>query len=79
MRNDQKKYPAYTDTDTMIFGKHRGEPLSDIPASYFRWLWTEGGIKDYLGSKSNSNNTRLANYIWNSQDALAQELGDTFI
>ena len=31
----------------MPFGKHKGEPLTDIPRSYLEWiLEQEGGIMD---------------------------------
>lgn len=34
-----------TDTSLMTFGKHKGQPLRDIPDGYLRWLW-ENGKKD---------------------------------
>lgn len=34
-----------TDSDPMPFGKHKGLPMSDVPARYFHWLWTEGGME----------------------------------
>ncbi len=30
--------------DTMPWGKHRGVPLADIPASYVKWLLKEGAL-----------------------------------
>lgn len=30
----------------MPFGKHKGEPVSDIPRSYFRWLLEQDFIYD---------------------------------
>jgi len=31
----------------MPFGKHKGQPMQDAPASYLHWLWTKpGGLKD---------------------------------
>lgn len=90
MIKQNKREPALTDTDRMPFGKYKGEPLSDVPASYLSWLWNQDGF-----GKAHSRNLseedqkkypiwifekiKLANYIWNSQDAIAQEIGDTFI
>lgn len=84
MRIENERYPAFNDDDTMSFGKHKGEYLMDVPASYFKWLWLE---MDYnLASRDYSNSTamvadkvRLANYIWNSKEALEEELKDSFI
>lgn len=39
------------DTDPMPWGKYGPKPkgqgllMQDVPASYFHWLWTEGGKK----------------------------------
>jgi hypothetical protein len=89
MRNQDKRQPVYGDTDAMPFGKHKGEPMQDVPARYLRWLWTEGEIKDYSKTIPEHDidkqrlwileKVKLANYIWNSREALEQELGDTFI
>jgi hypothetical protein len=35
-----------TDQDPMPFGKHKGKPMSDVPAQYLWWLWTEGAKKN---------------------------------
>lgn len=82
MFTQQKRSPAFTDTDKMIFGKYKGEPLADLPASYLAWLKdtlegdgydkakaekiTQGFILDKL---------RLYNYIFNSWEAIQMELG----
>ena len=89
MRVENKKSPAYTDLDVMPFGKHKNELLQDVPAHYFRWLWTDGDIKTYCKDVPKHDvdkqrlwileKIKLANYIWNSQSALQQELNDTFI
>lgn len=60
------KEPSYTDTDKMPFGEHRGKPLSDVPAKYMHWLWTQRPISDI----------RLQNYIENNLDALKMEHPD---
>jgi uncharacterized protein (DUF3820 family) len=42
------------DTDPMPFGKHKGEPMQDVPASYLHWLWQEiqhdktSNVGDYI-------------------------------
>lgn len=38
------------DDSPMPFGKYRGEPMSDVPASYFHWLWAEKGMKSDVQS-----------------------------
>jgi len=30
------------DSDSMPFGKYKGESMDSIPASYLHWLWTNG-------------------------------------
>jgi hypothetical protein len=60
--------PILTDDSPMPFGKHKGELLVDIPADYFHWLWTEGGM-----SKQDS---PIANYIRASLPALRLERQD---
>lgn len=57
-----------TDTDSMPFGKHKGEPMQDVPARYFHWLWTEAGLSD--------ENNPVANYIRNNLTSLEQEYPD---
>jgi hypothetical protein len=86
MRTEDKKYPALEDTDLMTFGKHKGEPLSDVPAYYIRWLWQETDLKNYVGKPIPdfklvtagmiAEKIKLANYVWNSKEAIEQELGD---
>jgi uncharacterized protein (DUF3820 family) len=61
-----KREPSYTDTNKMPFGKHRGELLSEVPASYFHWLWGQRPISD----------KKLENYIHNNINALKQEHPD---
>ncbi len=55
-----------TDLSLMPFGKHKGEPLQDVPASYFHWLWTEA---DYNIKVSDP----LHHYIKKNLSALKQE------
>ncbi len=37
------------DNDEMPFGKHKGTPMRDVPASYLHWLWTNE--KDPMSKK----------------------------
>lgn len=56
------------DTDKMPFGKHKGVPMQDVPASYFHWLWTNG--------KSEDKSCSVAAYIRANLNALKQEHRD---
>lgn len=40
------------DTSPMPFGKYKGMPMSDVPASYLHWFWVNGGDQDYRSSVS---------------------------
>ena len=84
MTKQDKRHPAYEDNDPMPFGKHEGEPLADVPARYLVWLW-QNGLQDEYGRRNvydedlpawMQQKALLANYIWNSKQALAQETGD---
>lgn len=57
-----------TDLSPMPFGKHKGEKMQDVPASYFHWLWTNG--------KSSDENCPVADYIRRSLSALKLEHKD---
>ena len=35
-----------SDMDPMPFGKYKGKPMQDVPASYLHWLWTNGKQAD---------------------------------
>ena len=43
---------ALTDESIMPFGKHKGEKMANVPASYLLWLYEEnkcaGDIKEYI-------------------------------
>jgi len=56
------------DLDPMPFGKHKGESMQDVPASYLHWLWTNG-LKD---EKRNP----AADYIRRNLSALKEEYPD---
>lgn len=77
-----KYEPALDDTSLMPFGKYKGEPMSDISASYLAWLWdnfNDFGLKCYVGNGTIGSNRMLANYIWNSRNDINEELGRTVI
>ncbi len=59
--------PAYVDTDLMPFGKYKDKCLRDVPESYLCWLW-HNGVREKRGTDM------LANYIWNSRNAINQEI-----
>lgn len=56
------------DTDPMPFGKHRGEPMQDVPANYLHYLWTNGKRED--------RRCPVADYIRRNISALQQEHKD---
>jgi len=63
------------DTDIMPWGKYGPPPkginarMENIPASYFHWLWTEGG-------KKFDKQCPVADYIRRNLKALEQEYPD---
>ncbi len=65
-RGKAKREPALTDTDVMPFGKYRDKPMQDVPASYLWWLYEQG--------LENISDQKVANYIWNSLDAIKMEM-----
>ncbi len=71
MRTEDKRKPTLIDTDRMPWGKWKGERMQDIPPAYLRWLYYN--IKQEGITR---NNELVYNYIWNSKDALAEELGE---
>lgn len=84
MRTQDKKQPAFNDLDPMPFGKHKGEPMQDVPARYLSWLWNQDDFKkQYCKNLSEEDQKKypvwiiekikLANYIWNSRDSLNAE------
>jgi uncharacterized protein (DUF3820 family) len=61
------EYKPLTDLDLMPWGKHKGTPLQDVPASYFHWLWVNG---------KNAEKSPMAQYIRENLNALKQEYPD---
>lgn len=60
---------ALKDTDPMPFGKHKGEPMQDVPARYLHWLWTNGKEDEWEICP-------VGKYIHDNLDALKQEHPD---
>jgi uncharacterized protein (DUF3820 family) len=56
------------DLSPMPFGKHKGVPMQDVPASYLFWLWSNGKEHDKL--------CPVAEYIRSNLDALEMEYPD---
>jgi len=56
------------DTDPMPFGKHAGQPMQDVPASYLHFLWHNGLKNDRMSP--------VADYIRRNLHALKQEYPD---
>ncbi len=56
------------DLSPMPFGKHKGKPLQDVPASYLLWLW-DNGVKNEPWKP-------LHKYIKVSWDALLKDCPD---
>jgi uncharacterized protein (DUF3820 family) len=52
----------------MPWGKHKGQPMQDISASYLHWLWQEGKKNDKL--------CPVADYIRRNLSALKKEHPD---
>lgn len=56
------------DLDPIPFGRYKGTPMQDVPASYLFWLWTNG-LKDDRSSP-------VADYIRRNLTALKKEYPD---
>jgi len=82
-----KYYPAMEDIATIWFGKHNGESLQDVPASYLAWLYndSEPPLREYVGKEVKSGQftlnkkVMLANYIYNARNGINHELGSNVI
>ena len=60
------------DTDAMPFGKYKGIPMQDVPASYLHWLWTNE--RDPMKAKVATD--PAAAYIQKNMQTLRQEYPD---
>ncbi len=58
--------PKFTDLTPMPFGKYKGTPLQDVPASYLHWWWTS----------TSRPHDQLAEYIKDNIKALKDEYPD---
>ena len=67
--NKTKTMKQLEDTDLMPFGKHKGIPMSDVPASYLHYLWNNG-------MKKETKTSNVADYIARNVDALKTENKD---
>jgi len=67
-RLNEQNMKTLTDTDPMPFGKYKGEPMQDVPASYLHYLWQNG-----LAADKQSN---VADYIRRNINALKLEHKD---
>ena len=58
------------DTDPMPFGKHKGEPMQDVPASYLHWLWQEiqhdktSNVGDYIRRNLSALKKEYPDGVW---------------
>jgi uncharacterized protein (DUF3820 family) len=57
-----------SDLSPMPFGKFKGKPMQDVPASYFHWLWSNG--------KKDDKQCEVAAYIRENLNALRKEFTD---
>lgn len=55
------------DLSPMPFGKHKGVPMQDVPASYLHWLWSNGKEHEH---------DPVAEYIRKNLDVLKSEHPD---
>lgn len=62
------------DTDPMPFGKHKGTPMQDVPASYLHWLWTQNNGRDQRTQMLSSD--PVLDYIRRNLSALKLEHRD---
>lgn len=56
------------DLDPMPFGKHKGVPMQDVPASYLHYLWHHGLKED--------STSKVADYISKNISAFKKENPD---
>lgn len=58
------------DDSPMPFGKYKGQPMQNVPASYLHWLWHDANKKHEVGTDP------VADYIKDSLSALKEEAPD---
>ena len=58
------------DTDIMPFGKHKGQPMADVPVKYLHWLWHESNreaktpVGDYIKRNIDVLKTEDKDLLW---------------
>lgn len=62
------------DTSQMPFGKYKGTPMQDVPASYLHWLWTQNNARDQRTQMISSD--PVLDYIQRNISALKKEYPD---
>lgn len=65
---DKMNAQPLTDTSPMPFGKYKGTPMQDVPASYLFWLWSNG--------KEHERTCPVHDYIRRNLDVLRTEHPD---
>lgn len=63
-----KSFQPLEDLSPMPFGKHKGTPMQDVPASYLHYLWQNGLRTDTANP--------VADYIQRNLSALKREHPD---
>jgi len=66
--DDTDKMPSVSSKEEK--GKYLGKPMSDVPASYLHFLWTQCGFKDRTDSNP------IADYIKRNMGSLQMEHRD---
>lgn len=61
--------PSLVDMSPMPFGKYKGRPMEDVPASYLHWLWSNW-------SKEERDQKPVAGYIRENLAVLMKEHPD---
>lgn len=61
-------WQTLTDDSEMPFGKHKGEPMQDVPVEYLHWFWHNGEKNSSVGEyiKTNLDTLKMENkdLIW---------------
>lgn len=87
MTKQDKRYPAFEDTDLMPYGQYGNlRKMEDVPPKYLLWMkdkLAQDGFdimpKEELFNKLpkwKQDRYKLYNYIFNCKDALEMEVGD---
>jgi len=65
------------DQSSMPFGKHKGEPMEKVPASYLLWLWNKW--QDQPSAPRDQAMANVRDYIIESMSALEKECPDVIV